>query len=257
MTKGTYAAGYLEVDYSPVVFPDGRRFAYVRQLADNEFGVKNQIFVKPLSAPANAVGTPVLPAAVEWKILSTALAPDGRGLVLAGTAPPTTRPQLFAVPLAGGEPTQLTFGLAASGPDFSPDGSRIVFATRAHHKGGLFTVGGDGTGLRRLTSRPGDGAPSFSPSGERIVFNRHAGGPHVFSMRADGGGVTQLTRGPFGDRGPVYSPDGRSIVFSRAGGERNPDLYAMRADGSGERLLYASPGRVISDFGPDWGPKPR
>lgn len=116
----------------------------------------------------------------------------------------------------------------------------------------------DGSGLRRLTARRGDGAPSFSPSGRLIVFNRSSGGGvRIFSMRPDGSRVTRLTHGDFVDRGPVFSPNGRRILFARSGGGRNPDLYTMRTDGSGLRLLYASPGAVFSDFGPDWGPTPR
>ncbi len=259
ITKGTYPAGYLEVDYSPVFFPDGRRFAYVRQLSTNDFAVENQIFVKSLSEPANAAGSPVLPTAVDYKILSLSVSPDSRSLVVAAAPPPLTASQIFTVGLDSGEMTQLssTEGVAST-PEFSPDGRRIVFGERSHGKGGLFTMSAAGADLRRLTSRRGDGAPSFSPSGDRIVFTRHAAGAtRVFSIRADGSRPTQLTSGPFADRGPVFSPDGRSIVFSRTGGNRNPDLYVMRANGAGAHLLYASPGRLYSDFGPDWGPKPR
>jgi len=260
VTKGTYPAGYLEVDYSPVVFPDGRRFAYARQLSASDFSVENQIFVKSLSAPANAAGTPVLPA-VDYKIRSLAVSPDGRTLAVAMAPPPLTETQIFSLPIEGGEMTQLTFpsgeGDVASVPDFSPDGSRIVFNRRSQGKGGLFSIAADGDDRRQLTSHPGDGAPSFSPSGARIVFNRHAGGQlRVFSMRANGAGATQLSRGPFTDRGPVFSPDGRSIVFSRSGDGHNPDLYAMRANGAAPHLFYASPGRLFSDFGPDWGLRP-
>lgn len=260
ITRGSVAGGF-EVDYSPVFFPDGRRFAYVSQISDPEFAVENQIYVKSVSAPPNALGSPVLPAPVDYKILSLSVSPNGRQLVLAAAPPPLEGPQIFSLDLGGGEMTQLTSGpTPARTPEFSPDGRRIVFAkpSRGREKGGLFTIGSDGTGLRRLTSAPGDGAPSYSPSGDRIVFNGHSGGhTGIFAIRAGGGGRTLLTDGEFVDRGPVFSPDGRSIVFSRSAGSRNPDLYAMRANGTRVHLLYASRGRATSDFGPDWGPKPR
>lgn len=258
VTKGTYPAGYLEVDYSPVIFPDGRRLAYVRQLSTRDFTVENQIFVKSLSAPANAAGTPLLPTAVDYKVLSLAVSPDGRGLAVAAQPPPLAKAQIFSFPLDGGEMTQLTFGAgSASSPEFSPDGRLIVFSERSHGKGGLFVIRPDGSEPRQLTRRPGDGAPSFSPSGDRIVFNRHANGPHIFTIRPDGGRLTQLTHGASVDRGPVFSPDGHSIVFSRSSDARNPDLYTIRPSGTAAHLLYASPNRLTSDFGPDWGPRPR
>lgn len=258
MTPGA-APPRRETDYSPVIFPDGRRFAYIRQVYGADFSVENQIFVKPVSAAASALGTPVLPEPVSYRILSLGISPNGRELVIAAEPPPLHGTQVFLLGVDGVEMTQLTSGpLRASSPDFSPDGRTIVFSARRHRHGGIFTVRGDGSGLRRLTARPGDGAPCYSPSGRTIVFNRHAGrGVAIFSMRANGAGVTRLTSGRDLDRGPVFSPDGRSIAFARAGGGRNPDLYAMRADGSRVHLVYRSRGRNFSDFGHDWGPRPR
>jgi Tol biopolymer transport system component/quercetin dioxygenase-like cupin family protein len=258
ITRGSDPAGF-EDDYSPVFFADGRRFAYIRQVANREFAVENQIYVKSVSAPANALGSPVFPAPVDYRILSLSVSPDGHRLALAAAPPPLGETQIFTINLAGGEIKELTLGPgAARTPEFSPDGRRIVFASRFLGKGGLSTVDPESLALRQLTSNPGDGAPSYSPSGDRIVFNGHSGHhTRIFSIRAGGGDRTQLTNGPFVDRGPVFSPDGRSIAFSRSGGKRNPDLYVMHVDGTGAHLLYASPGKLFSDFGPDWGPKPR
>ncbi len=49
------------------------------------------------------------------------------------------------------------------------------------------------------------------------------------------GRLNQLTENP-GDSQPDFSSDGRTIVFSRAG-----DIYSVRADGSGERMLTSGP----------------
>jgi quercetin dioxygenase-like cupin family protein len=258
ITRGSDPVDF-EVDYSPALFADGRRFAYIRQVADPEFAVENQIYVKPLSGPANALGSPVLPAPVDYKILSLAVSPDGDRLAVAAKPPGAGETQIFAIDLPGGEMKQLTLGPgAARTPEFSPDGRRVAFSTRFLGSGGLYTVNPNTLALRPLTSRPGDGSPSYSPSGDRIVFNGHSpGGVGIFSIKASGGERTLLTHGSSVDRGPVFSPDGRNIAFSRASDGRNPDLYVMGADGSGARLLHAGPGKFTSDFGPDWGPKPR
>lgn len=52
---------------------------------------------------------------------------------------------------------------------------------------------------------------------------------------AKGGRLNQLTENP-GDSQPAFSSDGRTIAFIRDG-----DLYAMRADGSGQRSLTSGP----------------
>jgi TolB protein len=258
LTRGAYPPG-LEVDYSPVALPDGRRFAYIRQIAGNDFAVRNQVFVKSLSGPPGPLGTPLLPEAVDYKLVGLAASPDGDQLALAASPPPLAKPQLFLLDLDGSGMTQLTRGAAAaSAPEFSPDGNAIAFTGRTEDSGGIYEVSVDGSGLRRLTSRRGDGAASFAPDGRHIAFNRHVGRyKHIFVMRADGTGPRQLTSGPFTDRGPAFSPNGRRIAFSRSGGGRNDDLYSVAATGSGLQLLYASRGALFSDFAPDWAPRPR
>jgi Tol biopolymer transport system component len=92
-------------------------------------------------------------------------------------------------------------------PDWSPDGSRILFRT---HPGddpsgvgaNLYTIRPDGTGLHQLThfsayARVLDG--SYSPDGKSIVFetsNGAVGGelPDIFVMNADGTNMRPITR---------------------------------------------------------------
>lgn len=70
-------------------------------------------------------------------------------------------------------------------PDWSPDGSRLVFA-RSSEDGaqGIYVARRNGGGLRRLT-RGHDGEPAWSPDGDTIVFE-HARGPFALasSIRA-------------------------------------------------------------------------
>jgi TolB protein len=70
-----------------------------------------------------------------------------------------------------------------SEPQFSPRGARILFAGK---DGGLWTMGTDGTGLRRLTE---DGNfPTWSPNGQRVAFLREG----IWVMDADGGHQRRL-----------------------------------------------------------------
>jgi Tol biopolymer transport system component len=55
----------------------------------------------------------------------------------------------------------------------------------------------------------------------------------LFAVRD--GHLNQLTENP-ADTEPDFSADGRTIVFSRGG-----DIYSVRADGSGERMLTSGP----------------
>jgi Tol biopolymer transport system component len=67
--------------------------------------------------------------------------------------------------------------------DWSPDGLRIVIATRG---GNIATMNADGTRLRRLTRSGSDSAPSFSPDGKKIVFARGDEDSTIMVMKSNG-----------------------------------------------------------------------
>ena len=75
-------------------------------------------------------------------------------------------------------------------PDFSPDGTRIVFNSRPAGASNfdLFVVRPDGTDLVQLTTGPANEVnPAWSPDGKRIVFTSDATGiGQVWVMDADG-----------------------------------------------------------------------
>jgi Tol biopolymer transport system component len=88
------------------------------------------------------------------------------------------------------------WGMNAAEPDWSPDGSTIVFnsADDQIQRAGVFVIRPDGTGLRRLTHGHDVGSfrPCWSPTGTQIVFTRVMFGPdgagafRFYTMRPDG-----------------------------------------------------------------------
>jgi TolB protein len=106
-------------------------------------------------------------------------------------------------------------------PDWSPDGSRILFTTYCYYRG----CGGPATGAQ------------------------------LFTMNPDGGEVRKLTH----VRGNAYqggwSPNGTRIVFTRnRQAEGVSDIYTIRADGSRlRRLTRAERPELFADY-PDWAP---
>jgi Tol biopolymer transport system component len=101
--------------------------------------------------------------------------------------------------------------------------------------------------VAQLTIDPTDRDPKVSADGRRVVFSRtisSAPGEKVtgiFAINLDGSALTQVTAGGPGGSGdvePTFYPSGDRIVFVRG-----DDLYSVRPDGSGLRLLasgYAS-----------------
>jgi Tol biopolymer transport system component len=136
-------------------------------------------------------------------------------------------------------------------PNFSPDGSRIVFEVKRGDNYDVFVIATDGTGLTNLTNSPtADIDPVFSPDGARIAFGSdRMGSMDLWLMDAKGGSARRVSTGGFNAE-PAWAPDGKRIVFqsNRTG---NFNLFVINDDGTGLRQLTDDPG---DEFDPAWSP---
>jgi len=140
-------------------------------------------------------------------------------------------------------------GAGALFPDFSPDGTTIVFQASVGDLENVYLVNTDGTGLTQLTADEGtvNGFPVFSPDGSKIAFiSNRTGFEQVWVMNADGSGARQLTfNAADHDQVPDWSPDGTRIAYEDDA-TGNGDIYVMDADGS-------NPTRLTTDADPEFG----
>jgi Tol biopolymer transport system component len=104
------------------------------------------------------------------------------------------------------------------GPDWSPDGTKIVFASNryviTHHD--IFVMNADGSGQTMLTNSSKDETwPSWSPDGTKIAFESDQdGNGNIYAMNAsDGSNQTRLTNSTANDCNPKWSPDSTKIAF--------------------------------------------
>jgi Tol biopolymer transport system component len=141
-------------------------------------------------------------------------------------------------------------------PDWTPDGSRIVFYSLRTGNGDIYSMKLDGSDLRRLTTNAAvDSYPSVSPDGQRIAFasDRSGGAFDIYTMNMDGSGVTRLTTDQGHDFEPDWSPDGAKIAYASASGtEGDYEILSMNANGSGQVNLTKDP--THRDFEPSWSP---
>src|SRR6266567_2276561 len=93
----------------------------------------------------------------------------------------------------GTQQQQVTrLGAQSLWPDFSPDGTRIVFMSRPAGAPTapfqLYLINSDGSGLVQLTSDPwSHEEPAFAPDGSKIAFlSNQTGVMQVWVMDADG-----------------------------------------------------------------------
>lgn len=168
---------------------------------------------------------------------------------------------IFVMNLDGSGQRQITFGsFRKEQPDWSPDGSRLVYTSTGGEfpPASIFTIRADGTGRIRLTrGNHFDIHPDWSPDGSLIAFSSdQAGNPsyEIYTLHPDGTGITRLTdrAGPDGD--PDWSPNGSMIAFDH----NFEELWVMNADGSSPRMLTACrPNDCFEKDEPSWSPDGR
>jgi Tol biopolymer transport system component len=152
---------------------------------------------------------------------------------------------------------------ATFGEDWSPDGTRLVFAKAKadFSASAIWIMNADGSEQQQLLNDPSgfDDEPRFSPDGSHVVFQRclsTSDACSIFRIRTDGSDFTQLT--PYTDNTdeedltPAYSPDGSQIAFF--GVDRDGIISAidvMNSDGANIRQLSPA---ALEAFIPDWSP---
>ena len=117
---------------------------------------------------------------------------------------------------------------------FSPDGSRIAFASYRSGSPEIWVAGRDGNGLRQITSL---GAAQlvvggWSPNGETLLFDAAIdGNSDVYLIAAEGGHLRRLTSEVAIDAIASWSADGRWIYFTSTRTGVIPDIWRVSADG--------------------------
>ncbi len=172
-------------------------------------------------------------------------------------------------------------------PEWSPDGSKIVFVSPLDLNGAdalnrwgtdnLWRVNADGTDLMPLTRLTAPysetGSPQWSADGTAVAFHsnreldgtdavNHFGTVNIWLVNADGTNLRPVTSARAVQAhsfGPQWLPDGTKIVF---GSYRKLDgtdvsapvtnLWLVNADGT--NLIPFTRTNNTSNFGPQWSP---
>jgi Tol biopolymer transport system component len=188
-------------------------------------------------------------------------------LVVGGTG---SASEIYTMRPDGSERQQLTNNTVLDNdPDWSPDGSKIVYISAVDSVPGaparrrdVFLMNADGSGSHRLFQAidgPGATHPRWSPDGSRISFDAFdpaLGGFQPFVMNGDGSNV-KLIRSMQGENfGLEWSPDGTRFLFLS---NRAPrflwTLYVMPVDGSSDQQ-FSHDGACTANLGrwAQWSP---
>jgi len=138
-------------------------------------------------------------------------------------------------------------------PAFSPDGTRIAFASnRADNNNEIYVMNADGSGLRRLTDHPAaDLIPTWSPNGTQIAFvSDRTGTPQVYIMSAtDGSGLRKISSESYADR-PTWSPNNEIAFAARTPGGYDIKVFNL-STGETRQLTYGEGSNESPAFSPN------
>jgi hypothetical protein len=231
------------VDLSPRWAPDGDRLVFVRYVLRRErytgsiviydlpTGTEQTVARERMGPRLNQLAEP------EWS-------PDGGQIVYTRVSLDRRfyfRPSLHVVAPEGTDRRLLARD--AQSATFSPDGTRIAFASvrdrngtscgadECSYNGELYVMDASGANPRRLThNRGNDASPDWSPDGGRIAFTSDRSYPdgagfELYSVQPDGGCLTWLTNGTPESFAPDWRPGaGGSSDPASCGGTARPAL---------------------------------
>jgi Tol biopolymer transport system component len=214
------------------VSADGRRLVYA---AFTENANVWSLPIPTAGTPATSVAEPVTSGTQMIEAFDISL--DGKWLVFDSDRSGTQ--QIYRVPLAGGEPEQLTTGAEpAFQPGFSPDGQEVAYHSFRDGRRQIFVISADGGTPTQVTDgRENSHGAKWSPDGRTLSFivgeiNAASQEVRTVSRNAEGhwGRVRLLRKGIGAAR---WSRDGRAILMAPSG-EGPSGEYAVRATADGQ-----------------------
>ena len=153
--------------------------------------------------------------------------------------------RIWVIDADGSNPVRLTdLPNYERNPEFSPDGSKIVFGAEDFdtESSDVWVCGSDGSDCVNLTDDEDVeyGEPTWSPDATKIAFVREPGeqNAEIWVMNADGTGPAPIVAG----RRPDWAPVGTRIVFDRVSsfGGSNSAISLVNADGTDLRILMVA-----------------
>ena len=231
LAEGLVDMGVVEFRISP----DSSRVIYTADQNDqNSAGDELELFSVPISGGTTTRLNADLPTGGNVVDSSPLISADSSRVIYIADQNTVGVPELFSVPIAGGEPVPLNSNLVSGGEvtpfghQISPDGSRVIYIADQNTVGvrELFSVpiaGGDVVRLNSNLVSGGEVSPfgvQISPDGSRVIYradqninNRF----ELFSVPITGGVLPERLNENLVSSGQVIgfgiSPDASRVIY--------------------------------------------
>jgi len=250
--------GRMEVTGPPLPVLDGGMLNPLSGSASFEFSRNGILIYSPVGSESGIATTPgwmerngkVDPLLTDNRPYDDLrLSPDNRSLAMTIRA---ANDDVWIYDFDRGTFTRMTFGGGNSGlPDWTPDGTTVVFNSERGNQTGLFLKARDGTGeIRRIGSGEVGGVfrSDFLRDGKTIIYSLKG---DLWEVPTDGQveGKPVLQTPSFEDA-PRISPDGRLLAYLSDESGRN-EIYVVPFPGLKGKWQISSEGASAA---PIWSP---
>jgi Tol biopolymer transport system component len=245
-------------DFEPQFSSDGTQIVFTRGL-DPE-GTFHLFVMKPDGTGA-VDRTPGLQGAGEGTF-----SPDGKQIAFVMDIDPNLMSGLYSLAIMNADGSGVTDLTPANSsfelrPDFSPDGTKLVFERDDPANTALFMINPDGSGAARMTPQGNtvDLGGAFSPSGTQLAWAREPditappNGFDIFVGDTALGGATDITPGgphPY-KTNPSFSPDGTKVAYTAYDPMASQEVFVSPTAGGGS-FSDLSPQSNPRDDWPRW-----
>ena len=159
----------------------------------------------------------------------------------------------LSTPASGPDPTPVASStFDEQTPDYSPDGTRLAFASTRSGVEEIWVSNADGSKPSQMTFTGGPQCsnPRWSLDGRTLLFNsRREGTADLYLLDPASGELTRITQDPSDEVEPRWSRDGHWIYFGSDRTGRS-EIWKIPAEG-GEALRITSNGGATAIESPD------
>lgn len=168
--------------------------------------------------------------------------PDGTRLIFVSARDGGT--DLFSMKPDGSDVQQLTTGGSVASPNYSYDGSKILYVDN----GDIYTINPDGTGKQQLTNDTLAAVAIWSPDNSKVAYSHEDpddDSVDLYMMNADGSGKHVILETNDFAFYQSWSPDGTKIAYANYPADTfEGEIYTINPDGSQNTQLSNTGGQV-------------